>query len=139
MRNSKFGLIILIAGSMIISGCFNSGLFLSSNLTEVSIDQANYQIVATNVSGESKAGYLLGLSYSAGAVTNTLALARVSGEGMLYKEALEDLWRNFGQNHGDVEGKALALVNVRYDTDVLNLILYTEVKISIRADLVEFK
>jgi hypothetical protein len=30
-------------------------------------------------------------------------------------------------------------VNVHYDTDILNLILYTEVKLFIRADVVEFK
>ena len=54
-------------------------------------------------------------------------------------EALENLWKEYEEKHGSVIGKKLALVNVRYDSDALNLILYTKAKISIRADIVEFK
>lgn len=60
----------------------------------------------------------------------TFAIARVSGNGMIYGEAIEDLWLNFSSEHGDIEGRNLALVNVRYDTDALNLILYTQPKVS---------
>jgi hypothetical protein len=57
---------------------------------------------------------------------------------MLYKEALENLWKNFETTNGSVEGRRLALVNVRYDADALNLFVYTQPKIVIRADVVEF-
>jgi hypothetical protein len=130
---------VVLVSAMLFSGCLNTGMFLSTNNTEVELSSNNYEIVATNVSGEAKAGYILGLSFSAGAATNTFAIARVSGSGMLYMEALENLWADYEEKHGSVLGKKLALVNVRYDSDVLNLLLYTEAKISIRADVVEFK
>lgn len=130
---------IALITAMLLSGCANTGLFFSANNTQVELAESNYEIVATNVSGEAKAGYILGASFSAGAATNTVALARVSGSGMLYMEALENLWKDYEEKHGSVIGKKLALVNVRYDSDALNLILYTEAKISIRADIVEFK
>ncbi len=57
---------------------------------------------------------------------------------MLYKEALENLWKNYETANGPVEGKRLALINVRYDSDALNLIVYTQPKIIVRADIVEF-
>ena len=130
---------VVLISALLLSGCANTGLFFSANNTEVELSSNNYEIVATNVSGESEAGYLLGVSFSAGAATNTVALARVSGSGMLYTEALENLWKDYEEKHGSVIGKKLALVNVRYDSDALNLILYTKAKISIRADVVEFK
>lgn len=130
---------LLLFSSIFFSGCLNTGMFFSANNTEVELSSNNYEIVATNVAGEAKAGYILGMSFSAGAATNSFALARVSGSGMIYKEALENLWNNYAEKYGQVEGKKLALVNIRYDSDAINLILYTEAKISIRADVVEFK
>ncbi len=120
------------------TGCSSSGQFSSMNLTNVELSENNYRIVATNVSGEATAGYLLGLSFGNGSNQATLALVRVEGEGLLYKEALENLWDNFEQEYGSPEGRQLALVNVRYDTDNLNLLVYTKPKVSIRADIVEF-
>lgn len=73
-----------------------------------------------------------------GMATNTFALVRVYGTGLLYKEALEDLWKNYETTYGSVEGKKLALINVRYDAEALNLIVYTRPKINIRADVIEF-
>jgi hypothetical protein len=58
---------------------------------------------------------------------------------MLYAEALQNLWNNYEANHGAMGDKKLALTNVRYDTDMLNLILYTKVKVIVRADIVEFE
>jgi hypothetical protein len=57
---------------------------------------------------------------------------------MLYTEAMEALWNSYGEQHGSAENKKLALVNMRYDSETLNLLLYTRVNISIRADVVEF-
>jgi hypothetical protein len=105
----------------------------------VELSDANYEIVAPNLIGKSQAAYLLGFSMSLGASTQTMALARVQGTGMLYKEALEDLWKQFESQHGKIEGRKLALANLRYDSESLNLFVYTGVKVFIRADVIEFK
>ncbi|MGM0546697.1 MAG: DUF6567 family protein [Bacteroidota bacterium] len=136
MRYSLLGLAVLSA--FFISGCTTSGAFLSANQTMVNLEQANYTITATNVSGYSETAYVLGFSYSSGFTTNTFAAGRVEGTGMLYKEALEDLWTNYEKDNGAINGKRLALTNVRYDTDILNLIIYTKVMVNVRADVVEF-
>jgi hypothetical protein len=122
-----------------LSGCITTGAFHSANLTNVTLEDDNFTVVARDVAGEAQAGYLLGLSYGVGSAMQTLALVRVEGEGLLYKEAIENLWNNFEENYGPVEGRKLALVNVRYDTDAMNiLLLYTQPRVSIRADVVEF-
>ncbi len=122
-----------------LTGCTNSGAFLAANQTIVNLNEGNYSIAATNVTGEAQAGYILGLSYSTGLTANTLALARVDGTDKLYTDALENLWANYEAEHGKVENGTLALANVRYDSDILNLILYTQVKVTVRADIVEFE
>jgi hypothetical protein len=134
----KIILVITVMGAFMISGCTSSGAFLSLNQTHVNLEQANYSITATSVSGYSEAAYVLGVSYGTGPTVNTLAAGRVEGTGLLYKEALEDLWTNYEANHGTMDGKRLALANVRYDTDILNLIIYTKVMVNVRADIVEF-
>lgn len=123
---------------LIISGCTSSGAFVATNQTIVNLNEGNYTLTATNISGQSEAAYILGVSYSNGFLANTLAIARVNGTGMLYAEALEDLWNNYEMNHGAVGDKKLALANVRYDTDMVNVLLYTKVKVFVRADVVEF-
>jgi hypothetical protein len=129
---------IMMTASLILSGCSTGGAFIASNETEVQLQKNNFKIVARNVSGEAQAGYILGGTVSAGMACNTFALFRVSGSGMLYKEALENLWKNYEAANGPVEGKRIALINVRYDSDALNLFVYTQPKITIRADVVEF-
>lgn len=131
--------ILSVFAMLFISGCSNTGAFLSANQTIVNLNEGNYSISATNIMGESKAGYILGVSYSSGLAAATLAIARVEGTGMLYSEALENLWTNYETEHGSVAGEKLALANVRYDADILNLILYTKVKVTVRADVVEFR
>ena len=122
-----------------LTGCVTTGVFQSMNLTNVVLSENNFKIVAKNVSGEASAGYLIGFSAAFGSDMKTFALIRVEGEGLLFKAALEDFWGNFEKQYGDVEGRNLAIVNVRYDSDALNvLLLYTKPKISIRADVVEF-
>ena len=133
-----FIFILLGIGVLLFNGCFTSGAFIAANVTSVELAEPNFKIVATNVSGESQAGYLFGVTYSLSTITNTLALVRIDGTGQLYKEALEQLWQNYEKYNGSVAGKKLALVNVRYDADILNLIVYTKVKYFIRADVVEF-
>ncbi|CAN5284649.1 hypothetical protein BH23BAC3_BH23BAC3_23290 [soil metagenome] len=131
-----FLIVLLIA--FILTGCTNTGAFLSANQTIVNLNEGNYRISATNISGEATSGYIFGLSYSTGFTANTFAIARVSGSGMVYAEALENLWANFEAENGTVRDQSMALTNVRYDTDILNLIVYLKLKISVRADVIEF-
>lgn len=125
-------------GSFFLAGCTSSGAFLSANQTIINLNEGNYTLTAINIAGEAEADYIFGVSYSNGFVANTLAIARVGGTSALYAEALENLWTNYEKNHGMQSDRKLALTNVRYDTDILNLIFYNKVKISVRADIVEF-
>ena len=129
---------ILIA-AFIFSGCSNTGAFLSANQTIVNLNEGNYTIAAANVTGESESAYVFGLSYSTGLSAATLAIARIEGTGMLYAEALENLWSNYEAANGTVRNQKLALANVRYDSDILNLVVYTKVKVTVRADIIEFE
>lgn len=136
MKNTIYGIAFLSV--LFLTGCTTSGAFLSLNQTQVSLEQGNYKINATGVSGYSEAAYVLGISYGTGLTVSTFAAGRVEGTGMLYKEALEDLWAKYEQENGAIKGKRLALTNVRYDTDILNLLIYTKVMMNVRADVVEF-
>jgi hypothetical protein len=138
MRRKLFLLIMSIISAVLLYGCASSGAFIAANVTGVELSEPNFKVAATSVSGEASASYLLGFSFSAGTITNTFALVRTGGTGQLYKEALEQLWQNYEKDHGSAVGKKLALVNIRYDADILNLIVYTQVKYYIRADVVEF-
>ncbi len=139
MKRTPFLAVVLILLTVSFTGCFNAGMFQAANVTDVRLSENNYDIVATDLTGSSRAGYILGFSGGTGAQVSTLAIARVDGTGMLYKEALKNLWDNYEKDHGPREDKKIALVNVHYDTDILNLFLYTEVTLFIHADVVEFK
>ena len=129
----------LAVAALLLSGCVSTGVFNSSHLTNVQLTEANYTVIATSLSGEASASYILGASAAFGTEMQTLALLRVGGDKLLYQAAFDDLWRNFEAEYGPVEGRRLALVNVRYDSDALNLILFTRPEVSIRADVVEFE
>ncbi len=131
--------LIVVFSIAILTGCTTSGAFVATNQTNVNLEENNFSITANNVSGEAESGYLLGVSYSYGMLANTIAIARVAGTGELYSEALQNLWEKYEDEHGNIEGQNVALANVRYDTDILNLFLYTKVKVTIRADIVEFE
>lgn len=131
-------LAVLIAATPTVTGCMSTGAFMAANLTDVQLTEDNYEIVATNLRGEATAGYLLGVSAGMYGQVSTVAVARVSGSGMIYGDALQNLWDNFAAAHGPIEGRNLALVNVRYDTDALNLLLYTSPTVYVYADVVEF-
>ena len=131
-----FGLSVVLT---MLVGCASTGRFSSTNLTNVELSKSNFHVIATNVYGEASAEYLLGFSVAQGGEMQTIALIPLGGDRLLYKVALENLWRNFEQTHGNVEGRSLALVNVRFDSEALNvLIFYTRPKISVRADVIEF-
>lgn len=136
--NRSLGFLVLLAVALTLSGCFSSGAFLSGNVTDVQLAEGNYELVATDVHGSATAGYILGVSGGPGPSTAAFAVARVSGDDNLYQTALSNLWDNVRSEYGEVEGEKLALVNVRYDVSALNLILYTQPTLTVRADVVTF-
>lgn len=125
--------------AVLLTGCASSGMFPSAHLTEVHLADGDFRVVATSVSGEAQAGYLVGVSAALYTEMRTVALARVSGTGQLYSDAIQDLWRNFEAENGPVAGRRLALVNVRFDSEALNLLVYTRPRVFVRADVVEFE
>jgi hypothetical protein len=134
----KKSLVPVLFTAVILAGCSNTGAFLSGNQTILNLNEGNYSIAATNITGESESAYVFGLSYSTGLMATSFAIARVEGSGQLYADALENLWANFESEYGSVTNQKLALANVRYDTDILNLFFYTKVRLIVRADVVEF-
>lgn len=105
--------------------CTSSGKFSSANLTNVEMSASNYQLVAANVYGEAEAEYLFGFSFAMSGELMTLAIVPIGGhDRMLYKVALENLWSNFEETNGSINGRSLALVNVRYDSDAVNAFVY---------------
>lgn len=135
---TRLSLPALALSALLASGCASTGVVNASHLTNVQLTEGNYRVVAIGVSGEASASYLVGVSAAVGTEMSTLALARIGGSGALYEEALADLWANFEAEHGPAEGRALALTNVRYDSDALNLVVYTRPHVGVRADVVEF-
>lgn len=129
----------VLFASVLFTGCTNTGAFLSGNQTILNLNEGNYSIAATNITGESEAAYIFGFSYSSGFMATTFAIARVEGSGQMYAEALENLWSNYESVNGSVSNQKLALANVRYDTDILNLFFYSKVRLIVRADVVEFE
>jgi len=57
---------------------------------------------------------------------------------MLYKNAMLQLWKNFEVKNGPVKDRKLALTNLRYDSESVNLFLYTKITTVIIADIIEF-
>lgn len=132
-------LLILFVALPVLSGCVSSGALYSANVTNVDLRAGNFEVVATDVSGSAQAEYILGFSGAFGPEVRTFALFRIEGSGLLYREAIADLWQNFASEHGSPEGRAVGLVNVRYDSDAVNVLgLYTRPQLHVRADVVEF-
>lgn len=134
-----YTLITLFTLSLLWTGCGNSGAFIASNSTEVQLRKANYRIAAINVTGSAEKAYMLGLSHSWGLSTQSFGLIPLEGSGTLYKDAREDLWKTFEEQYSSVEGKSMALVNIKYDATTINYVLYTKARVTITADVIEFK
>jgi hypothetical protein len=131
-------LLIAIFFFVILSGCGTGGAFLTNHVTSVELSEPNFNIVARDMSGTSMQGYLLGISISQGSDVGMFGLVKIAGVEKLYDSAIKNLWNNFKEKHGDIEGKKLALVNIRQDTEILNTFIYTQAKYFITADIVEF-
>ena len=121
-----------------ISGCGTMGTFRANNITNVELSQPNFNIVARDLQGSAMQGYLFGISVPQGSDISTFALIKIAGVEKPYASAVKDLWNNYREKYGDIEGKKLALVNIRQDTETLNTLVYTEAKYYITADVVEF-
>jgi hypothetical protein len=132
-------MIVCLSAIAFLSGCASTGLTASSHLTNVQLTNPNFRLVATNISGEATSKGVLGVSYGVGMATTQLALIPLQDDRMLYKTAMKNLWSNFEATNGPVANRRLALVNVRYDSDALNLFFYTSVTTGIVADVVEFE
>lgn len=123
---------------MSITGCGTMGSFRANNITNVELSQANFNIVARDLQGTAREGYLFGVSAPQGSDINTFGLIKISGDEKPYATAVKNLWKNYQEKYGDIKGKNLVLVNIRQDTEMLNTFIYTEVKYFITADVVEF-
>jgi hypothetical protein len=136
----KFLLLLIVPVLLIFfNGCSTGGSFIANNVTNVELSEPNFKIVAENVQGYSKASYLIGLTYSTGNISSTLALVRVGGTAKLYDDAIQDLWKNFREKHPDTERRNLVLANIRFDNDMLNFLVYTQTELFITADVIEFE
>ena len=136
----KFLLLLIVPVLLaFLSGCSTGGSFIANNVTNVELSEPNFEIVAENVQGYSKASYLIGFTYSTGNISNTLALARVGGSAKLYDDAIQNLWKNFRETHPDTDSKNLVLANIRFDNDMLNLLVYTQTELYVTADVIKFK
>lgn len=138
MKHTLFG-VTALALTLILNGCASTGLTASSHVTNVQLTNPNFRIIATNVSGEASSKAILGVSYGLGMATTQLALIPITEDRMLYRVAMKNLWSNFATANGSASNRKLALVNVRYDSESLNLILYTKVTTVVVADVVEFQ
>ena len=136
MKLSHFSVLFLFIAFLF--GCTTGGSFISSNTTSVELSEPNFNIVGKNIQGTSQASYILGVTYSAGSIANSLAIARVGGSAKLYDDAIKDLWKNFESEFGDTQGRNLVLTNIRIDNDMLNFILYAQTDLYITADVIEF-
>ena len=134
-------IIVLVTAVLMItllSSCGTGGAFQANHVTNVELSEPNFNIVARDVSGSSMQGYILGLSYSQGSEIGSFGVVKVAGVEKPYDVAIKNLWNNFEENYGSIEGKKLALVNVRHDSELLNTLIYTQAKYFITADVVEF-
>ncbi|MGC1243982.1 MAG: DUF6567 family protein [Chryseosolibacter sp.] len=132
-------LTVLLLMLILVNGCTSTGVTASSHVTNVQLTEPNFRMVMPNVSGEAASDAILGLSFSFGMATSQVALIPLSKNRMLYQAAMKKLWENFEAANGPVSGRRLALTNLRYDSDCLNVIVYTKAKTVIVADVVEFE
>ncbi len=138
MKRSISGLMSIVL-LIFLGSCASTGVTTSSHLTNVELKGNNYQIVATNVSGEASSNGIVGLSLGIGLGGAQFSLIPLSPDRTLYKNAMQNLWANFETKNGSPVGRTLALTNVRFDSETLNTVVYTKIKIVVIADVVEFK
>jgi hypothetical protein len=138
MKESISFLLIITIVSM-LAGCASTGVTSSSHLTNVGLSDNNYSIVATNVAGEASSEGIFGSSFGVGLGAYQISLIPLTHDRTLYKNAMQNLWASFEAQNGSTTNRTLALVNLRYDSETLNIFIYTKLKVVVVADVVEFK
>jgi len=105
-----------------IFGCGGSvGVMREQTNTGVSLSKDNYTIVKAGAKGERQGFYLLGI----------IPIVMPN-----YADAKADLYKNTNEK---LEGRSIALANQTQDQSTIYLILFSLPKITITADIVEFK
>lgn len=137
--NNPITRFLFIATLSILSGCATTGLTTSSHLTNVELSSKNYQLIATNVTGEATSEGVLGASFGVGIGATQFSFIPITTDRALYQIAMQNLWSNFEGQNGKVANRTLALVNLRYDSETLNTFLYTRLRVVVVSDVVEFK
>jgi len=127
------------ACGLLLGSCASAGLTASSHITNVQLTSPNFKIVETNVAGEASTKGIFGVSYGFGMAATQFSIIPLTEDRMLYRLAIKNLWDNFESKNGTVANRKLALVNVRYDSESLNLFFYTKLRTAIVADVVEFQ
>ena len=135
----KKNLIGFLGLAILLAGCAASGITASGHVTSVQLTSPNFRVIATNVAGDATSTGALGVSFGIGMGATQLALIPLTDDRMLYRRAIEQLWSNFEAKNGPVAGRRLALVNVRYDSESVNLVLYTRLTTMVVADVIEFQ
>lgn len=138
VKGNKIAMIAATSVALLLSACSATGVTASTHTTNVQLNRANYRILATNVSGQASSEALLGVSVGFGMAASQFAIIPVSNDRALYQKAMNDLWAKFEATHGSPNDKKLALVNFRYDSESLNTFLYTQLRVTVVADVIEF-
>ncbi len=122
MRNKIFAVILAVA-AVVISGCSSAEINEPDKIstTGVSLSQNNFKMIKPDASGSSHGFALLGLIPI---VSPTVEAAK------------QDLYASVG---GDLTGRAVALANQTVTHSTVYLILFSVPKLTISADVIEFK
>lgn len=127
----------MLAG--VLMSCASTGLTTSGHVTNVQLTNPNFRVVATNVSGGASSKALLGVSVGFGMAASQLSIIPLTKDRKLYELAMRDMWSNFERSYGPPGKRRLALVNLRYDSESLNLFVFTRLTTNVVADVVEFE
>ncbi|MFO7570525.1 MAG: DUF6567 family protein [Smithellaceae bacterium] len=116
----KFFIVPLLC--LLLAGCAtSSGHMNEQTNTAVSLSKSNYKVVKAGAKGTSRGFYLLGF---------------IPIFSPTYGGAKSDLYEGTNEK---LEGRAIALANQTTDRSTLYLILFSIPKLTITADIVEFK
>jgi len=132
-------ILLSFCAAIFLAGCASTGVTTSTHLTNVGLSNANYKILATNVQGSATTEGVFGVSLGVGLGASQWALIPLTPERTMYKIAMENLWESFEKKNGSASNRTLALVNLRYDSESLNIFLYTKLTVVVVADVVEFE
>ena len=119
MFTKKFYL--LLALSCMVVGCSQGEFRGQSTNASVGLSSNNYKVIKANAVGESTGFKLLGI---------------IPFASPKYAEAKKNLYGSVGE---DVKGKAIALVNQTEDVSSSYFILFSIPKITLSADVIEYK